>query len=192
MGFRTRLCEYGCMPLSLSETEVLIPEADIAQRVDELADEVAHDYEALFLVGVLTGAHVLTADFERGLYRHGMLDVRVGFMGVRSYEDEQVSSGEPRITLDLEQSIADQDVLIVEDLADTGYSIELLLALLSARGPRSLSVLALLSKEEKRVVNVPIRYKGFDIPNVYVYGYGVDDGHQDFRILPFIGYKRDS
>lgn len=180
------------MGINLKETDVLFGEQQIAQRMDNLAEEIASDYESLLLVGILTGAYVVTSNLGFSLYKHKLLDVQVGFMGISSYDNDQQSSGEPKITLDLKKPIRGRNVLVVEDIVDTGYSMEKLLGILSVRGAASIEIFSLLSKPERRLVNVPIKYKGFDIPNKYVYGYGIDDGFEDFRTLPFIGYKKDS
>jgi len=181
-----RLCFMGRL---IPETAILFDEQQIATRVDELGAEVAKDYNSLLLVGVLTGAFMLTTDLSRALFTHGMTDVEVDFMAVSSYKHTQVSSREPAILKDLKNPIKNRDVLLVEDIVDAGFSMAKLILMLNARGPASLKLLSLLSKSERREVEVKINYLGFDIPNKYVYGYGIDDGHEKSRILPYIGYK---
>ncbi len=169
------------MRIAVPETKVLFTERKILKRVDELGAEVAQDYQSLVLVGILTGAYTFVADLSRSLARHGLLDVSVDFMGIHSYEKSQISSGEPKITKDLNHPIVDKHVLVGEDIIDTGYSLEKLMQILGARGAASLSIISLLSKSERRQINVPVKYTGFEIPNKYVYGYGIDDGYQQYR-----------
>lgn len=175
----------------IERIKILIPEKKIAKRVDELAEEVASDYQSLLLVGILRGAYVFVADLARALSKHGFNNLEVDFMGVESQNVKQESSKDPKITLDLKRPIRGVDVLLSEDIIDTGYSMETLLAILWARGPASLAVISLLSKEERREVVVPIKYKGFDVPNRYLVGYGLDDGNEKYRQLPDIGYIPD-
>lgn len=179
------------MTILVPGTEVLFNERQIAGKIDQLGKRVASDYESILMIGVLTGAYAVTTNLAFALFKHGMspTNVEVDFMGVTSYDGQQTSSGEPKITKDTKKSIKDKHVLLVEDIVDTGYSIKRLLAILEARGAASLAVLSLLSKPERREVEVPIKYLGFEIPDVYVYGYGVDDGFEKYRILPYIGYK---
>lgn len=175
----------------MGRTEVLFTEEQIGTRVGELAAAVASDYEALTLVGILNGAFMLTADMARGLSRRGLSKLKVDFLRVESYRNSQVSSRAPKIMSDLKNPIEGENILVVEDIADTGYSLEQLLEFLATRGPASLEILAFLSKEGQREVNVPIKYKGFEIPNKYVFGFGIDDGFERFRQLPYIAYKTD-
>ncbi len=179
------------MSRAIPGTEVLFSERQIARKIDQLGKRVASDYESLLLIGVLTGASAVTTNLAFALFKHGMspTNVEIDFMGITSYEDKQISSGEPRITKDVKNPIAGKNVLLVEDIVDTGYSIAMLMAILEARGAASLAVLSLLSKPDRREIEVPIKYLGFEIPNVYVYGYGIDDGYENYRILPYIGYK---
>ncbi len=172
-------------------TEILFDEQAIANKVSELGARVSQDYNSVLVLGVLTGAYALTTNLAFELFRQGMLpnSVEIDFMGVTSYEDQQTSSREPKITKDTKKPIKDKHVLLVEDIVDTGYSIRRLLAMLEARGAASLAVLSLLSKPARREVEVPIKYLGFEIDDIYVYGYGIDDGYENFRILPYIGYK---
>jgi len=181
----------GVMVRVVPGTEVLFDENQIAQRVDQLGKEVAGDYDSLLLIGVLTGAFMVTTDLSKALFVHGMdpTQLEIDFIAVTSYDGKQVSSREPIITKDVKKPIRDKHVLLVEDIVDTGYSIRTLIAMLSAKEPVSLAVLSLLSKPERREVDVPIKYLGFSIPDKYVYGYGVDDGFEQYRSLPFIGYK---
>ena len=152
--------------------EVLVEAADLERRVAELGAEISRDYEGkdLFLVGVLKGAVVFIAD----LMRHLTVPCEVDFMAVSSYGSQTDSSGVVRILKDLDAAIGGRDVLIVEDIIDSGLTLQYLLRNLRARDPRSLEVCSLLTKPERRRVDLPTRYVGFEIPNKFVVGYGLD------------------
>lgn len=152
--------------------EVLIDRDRIQQRLRELAKEIAHDYagERLLLVGVLKGAFMVMAD----LARHLDLPVEVDFMAVSSYGSATKTSGVVRILKDLERDISGYHVLVVEDIIDSGLTLKYLLRNLAARGPRSLEVLALLAKPEHTHTELRVRYQGFELPDVFVVGYGLD------------------
>jgi hypoxanthine phosphoribosyltransferase len=160
--------------------ETVVSEEDLERRVAELGAEISRDYEGrdLVLVGVLKGAVVFIAD----LMRHLTVPCEVDFMAVSSYGSQTDSSGVVRILKDLDASIGDRDVLIVEDIIDSGLTLQYLLRNLRAREPRSLEVCALLTKPERRRVDLPTRYVGFEIPNRFVVGYGLDHG-QRYRNL---------
>ncbi len=162
---------------------VIVGEEELARRVRELGEEVSRDYEGkdLLLVGILKGAVFFLSDLMRGL------DVKaeVDFMAVSSYGSATKSSGVVRILKDLEQAIEGRDVLIVEDIVDSGLTLRYLLQTLEGRSPRTLEVCALLSKQEARVVEVPVKYVGFEIPNEFVIGYGLDYD-QHYRGLPYV------
>lgn len=149
---------------------VLTPEA-IEQRVDELAAEIARDYagRSPILISVLKGSTFFLADLVRRID----LPLRLDFIAITSY-GEGAHSGVVRILKDLSMSIEDEDVILVEDIIDTGLTVTYLLATLQARRPRSLEVCGLLDKSVRRIIEVPLRYKGFDIPDEYVIGYGLD------------------
>jgi len=170
--------------------KVLFTENQIQGRIGELAAAVANDYESLMLVGILNGAFMLTGDLARSLSKQGLNQLQVDFMRVDSYGNGQTSSRAPKIMSDLKLPIEGKDVLIIEDIADTGYSLDLLRELLSTRNPASLEILALLSKEERREISVPIKYRGFEIPDKFVFGYGIDAGEEG-RQLPYIAYKAE-
>jgi hypoxanthine phosphoribosyltransferase len=161
--------------------ETLVSEEDLERRVAELGTEISRDYEGrdLILVGVLKGAVVFIAD----LMRHLTVPVEIDFMAVSSYGSQTDSSGVVRILKDLDASIGGRDVLIVEDIIDSGLTLQYLLRNLRAREPRSLEVCALLTKPERRRVDLPTRYVGFEIPNRFVVGYGLDHGqrHRNLR-----------
>ena len=167
---------------------VLITEQEIKDKTAELAEKVAADYPGegrksdLVLIGVLKGAVMFRTDFARAL----PLPAQMEFMAVSSYGSSTSSSGVVRILKDLDRDIADRDVLIVEDIVDSGLTLSWLLKNLASRNPASLAVVSLLRKREAVKVDVPVRYVGFDIPNEFVVGYGLDYAER-YRDLPFIG-----
>ena len=163
--------------------EVLVSEEDLQRRVTELAAEVSRDYAGrdLLLVAILKGAVPFLADLMRQLTVPCELD----FMDVSSYGSSTDSSGVVRILKDLDASISGRDVLIVEDIIDSGLTLHYLLRNLRARDPASLEVCSLLTKPERRRVDLPIQYVGFEIPNRFAIGYGLDyDEH--FRNLSYV------
>jgi hypoxanthine phosphoribosyltransferase len=155
----------------------------ISARVQELGARIAEDYgdEPLHLVCVLNGAFMFTADLVRAIDR----PLTVDFLSVSSYGSRTESSGEVRLVKDLDQSLKGKHVLLVEDIVDTGLTMQYLLSYLEGRGPLSVRVVALLSKPSRRVVEVPVHYLGFEIDDAYVYGYGLDIDHRH-RNLPFV------
>ncbi len=164
--------------------KVLITEEDIARRLRELAGEIDADYEEgdLLLVGVLKGAVMVMADLARLLATRAEMD----WMAVSSYGSGTKSSGVVRILKDLDRDITGRRVLIVEDIIDSGLTLSWLMSNLCSRGPASVEVFALLRKPEAAQVDVPVRYVGFDIPNEFVVGYGLDYA-EHYRNLPFVG-----
>jgi hypoxanthine phosphoribosyltransferase len=169
--------------------EVLVPREDLARRVRELGEEISRDYEGrdLVMVGVLKGAVLFIAD----LLRHLSVPCEIDFMAVSSYGSSTDSSGVVRILKDLDSSIEDRDVLIVEDIIDSGLTLQYLLRNLSARNPRSLEVCALLTKPERRRVDLPTKYVGFEIPNRFAIGYGLDYA-QRYRNLDYVAALEDA
>jgi hypoxanthine phosphoribosyltransferase len=167
--------------------EILIAEDRIATRIQELADQISADYadRELLLVGVLKGAAILMSDLARALSR----PVTMEFMAVSSYGSSTSSSGIVRILKDLDRDISGQHVLVVEDIVDSGLTLSWLLRNLQARQPASLEVMALLRKPDAIKVEVPVRYLGFDIPNEFVVGYGLDYAER-YRDLPYIARLR--
>jgi hypoxanthine phosphoribosyltransferase len=170
--------------------EILVPPEDLDRRVRELAAEIDRDYgdgdRDLVLIGVLKGAVIFIADLMREL----KTPCEVDFMAVSSYGSATDSSGVVRILKDLDASIAGRDVLLVEDIVDSGLTLHYLLKNLRAREPRSLEVCALLTKPERRRVDLPIRYVGFEIPNRFAIGYGLDHG-QRYRNLRYVAALED-
>jgi hypoxanthine phosphoribosyltransferase len=161
----------------------LVDEEALAIRVRELGEQISADYAGreIFLVGVLKGAVFFVADLMRHLDVHCAID----FMAVASYGSSTDTSGVVRILKDLDAPIEGRDVLIVEDIVDSGLTLNYLLRTLRARNPASLEVCALLTKPERRKVDLPIRYVGFEIPNEFAIGYGLDHGER-YRNLPFV------
>jgi hypoxanthine phosphoribosyltransferase len=168
--------------------KILVQQDELAHRVRELGAEVSRDYEGrrVLLVGVLKGAFFFLSD----LMRHLEIECEVDFMAVASYGSSTDSSGVVRILKDLDTSIEGRDVLIVEDIVDSGLTLSYLLRTLSARNPTSLEVCALLTKPERRKVELPIRYVGFEIPNRFAIGYGLDYGER-YRNLPYVAVLTD-
>jgi hypoxanthine phosphoribosyltransferase len=169
------------------ELEVLISAEDIARRVRELGVQISADYRGrpLRLIAILKGAWVFLAD----LIRHLDLEVTVDFLSFSSYGDGALPSGTVKITKDLDQSIAGLDVLVVEDILDTGQTFEYLRGVLEAHKPRSLKVVTLLDKPPRRLRPVQADYVGFTIPDEFVVGYGLDFAQQ-YRHLPDIRILR--
>ncbi len=172
--------------------KVLFTPEQIAARVSELADDIERDYagEEVLLVGILKGAFVLMADLARALFlAEGTVRPRFDFMAVSSYGSATRSSGVVRILKDLDGDIADRHVLLVEDILDSGLTLQYLVRNLRARKPASLAVLTMLSKPEPMKPDVEV-YEGFHIPDVFVVGYGLDYA-QRYRDLPYIGVLRE-
>ena len=161
----------------------LISAQDIATRVAALGSEIAARLPegALTAVGILRGAFVFMADLVRAIPR----DVRCDFMGVRSYGAATETSGVVQITSDLRLPISEQHVLLVEDIVDTGLTLHYLLDLLQAQAPASLQVCTLLNKPSRRRVEIPLDFVGFEIPDRFVVGYGLDAA-QRYRNLPYL------
>jgi hypoxanthine phosphoribosyltransferase len=182
----TLILWLGVPPDSIGEA--LVSEEALTRRVRELGEEISRDYEGkdLFLVGVLKGAVFFLSDLMRCI----AVPCEVDFMAVASYGSSTDSSGVVRILKDLDATIEGKDVLIVEDIIDSGLTLSYLLRTLRAREPRSLEVCALLTKPERREVDLPIRYTGFEIPNKFVIGYGLDHAER-YRNLPYVAVLQD-
>jgi len=163
----------------------MLDASQIAVRVKELGAEISKQYEGrnLVLVVVLKGSFVFAADLARAIDKH---DLRVDFLGVRSYGEGTETSGVVQITQDLSKPIAGEDVLIVEDIVDTGLTIAHLMDLFRTRNPRSVKVCALLHKPARAKVEVQVDYLGFTIEDRFVVGYGLDFAER-YRNLPYIG-----
>ena len=163
--------------------EILVQPDELAHRVRELAEEISRDYEGreLLLIGVLKGAVFFLSD----LMRHLDVNCEVDFMAVSSYGSSTDSSGIVRILKDLDAPIESRDVLIVEDIVDSGLTLSYLFRMLRGRNPATLEVCALLTKPDRREVDLPIKYVGFEIPNRFAIGYGLDFAER-FRNLPYV------
>lgn len=164
--------------------EVLVTKEDVEKRISEMADEINRAYagKSLHLVCVLKGG----AFFMCELAKHLNMPVSLDFMSVSSYGSATKSSGVVKIVKDLDEPIKDKDVLVVEDIVDSGRTLSYLMDMLRDRGPKSLHLCTLLDKPERRVVEVNVDYTGFQIPDKFVVGYGLDYD-QHYRNLPYIG-----
>lgn len=165
----------------LEDGRVLITAEQIQRRVREMAAEIAADYPTgpLYLISILKGAFIFLADLSRALQRPA---VRIEFMGISSYGNEKTSSGQVKVTRDLDVNIENQHVLIVEDIIDSGVTLTYLTRLLEQRHPKSLAIATLLDKPERRIRPVEVKYVGFKIPDEFVVGYGLDFA-EDYRNL---------
>ncbi|BCJ26495.1 hypoxanthine phosphoribosyltransferase [Actinocatenispora sera] len=169
-------------------SKVIVSEEQIREKTAELAKQVAADYagvDGLLLVGVLKGAVMFMADFARSLDH----PVELEFMAISSYGTRATSSGVVRILKDLDRDISGKHVLVIEDIVDSGLTLSWLLKYLTSRGPASLEVVALLRKPDAVKVDIPVKYLGFDIPNEFVVGYGLDYAER-YRELPYVGLLR--
>lgn len=164
--------------------QILVDEEQLARRVKELGEEISRDYAGrpLVLVCILRGAVIFMADLLRAI----QIPVTIDFMAISSYGNNVKSSGVVRILKDLDGSIEGKDVLIVEDIIDSGLTLAYLLENLRSRRPNSLEVCVLLDKQVPRKVSLPVRYKGFAIPDAFVVGYGLDYAER-YRNLPYVG-----
>ena len=169
--------------------EILIDETSVKDRVAALGIEISADYAGrdLLLVGVLKGAVFFMADLMRAL----AVPCEIDFMAISSYGAQTDSSGVVRILKDLDINIEGRHVLVVEDIIDSGLTLSYLVRNLEAREPASLEVCALLTKPDRREIDVPVRYTGFEIPNRFVIGYGLDFAER-YRNLPYVGVLDES
>jgi hypoxanthine phosphoribosyltransferase len=167
--------------------EVLISPEQLARRVAELGAQITAEYDGkrLLLLGVLKGAVIFLVDLARQI----QLSLEIDFMAISSYGASTQSSGIVRILKDLEDSVEGQHILVVEDIVDSGLTLDYLLRSLAARGPASIKICGLLVKERPRELSVPIDYIGFTIPDRFVVGYGLDFAER-YRNLPYIGVLR--
>lgn len=166
--------------------EVMISEHEVRQRIQELGQQISQDYKnsqnELILVGLLRGSFIFMADLSRAI----TVGHEVDFMTASSYGNAMSSNRDVKILKDLDEDIRGKDVLIVEDIIDTGNTLSKVKELLELRGPRSLEICTLLDKPSRREVKVPVKYVGFSIPDEFVVGYGIDYA-QHYRHLPYIG-----
>ena len=175
--------------LEAGVSEILIEAETLQGRIRELGEEISADYDGrdLLLVGVLKGAVFFMADLMREL----TVPCEIDFMAISSYGAQTDSSGVVRILKDLDINIAGRDVLVVEDIIDSGLTLSYLMRNLKARKPATLEICALLTKPDRREIDVPVRYVGFEIPNKFVIGYGLDFAER-YRNLPYIGVLHPS
>ena len=167
----------------MSELKVLFTREQIARRVEQMGEKITLDYagEKVLLVGVLKGAAVFLSDLARAI----QLDATFDFISVSSYGNEKQTSGEVKLLKDVDQTLEGKHVILVEDILDTGRTLSHLRELLGTRHPNSLQICTLLSKPEARIVNVECELIGFEIPNKFVVGYGLD-WNEKYRNLPEI------
>lgn len=168
--------------------ETLITENEIIDRIDDLARQIRQDYgdEPIHAIGILKGSTYFLADLTRRLQG----EVSIDFVQVSSYGSEKMSSGIVQIVKDLDHSIEGKNVLIVEDIVDTGQTLNHIRELFQLRKPKSLRVVAMLSKPEARRVDTQVEYVGFEIPNRFVVGYGLDHAER-YRNLPYVAILHD-
>ena len=164
--------------------QILLSEEQIKAKVSEMAAKISEDYKdkKLLLVGILKGSMVFMADLMRFLD----INAKIDFMSVSSYGSSTVSSGQVRIRMDLKSPVEDYDILLVEDILDSGATLSYLKEVLLARQPRSIRIATLLDKPARRKADISADYRGFEIPDEFVVGYGLDF-NEDYRNLPFIG-----
>lgn len=168
--------------------EVLISEEDILSRVKELGEEITEDYKGkdLVVIGILKGAVIFMSELVKNIKQ----PVTIDFMAVSSYGKSTISTGEVRINKDLDFSVEGKDLLIVEDIIDTGLTLNYLTDILKKRGASSVKICTLLDKPDRRTVGVEVDYLGFEIPDEFVVGYGLDYAEQ-YRNLPYIGSLKE-
>lgn len=172
----------------MGQGSVQLNQEAISARIRELGKQITEDYQDTppHLICVLNGAFIFLADLVREID----LPLTVDFLSVSSYGSRTETSGEVRLVKDLDVSLKNRHVILVEDIVDTGLTMQYLLSYLKGRGPGSVKVASLLSKPSRRQVEVPIDYLGFDIDDAFVYGYGLDVGHK-YRNIPFITSQKD-
>ncbi len=168
---------------------VLISREKIAERVQELGAQIDRDFPDgdLYLVCILKGAFMFMGDLSRAIHRHA----RCEFIGISSYGKGKTSSGEVKLTKDLDATIEGANVIVIEDIVDTGVTLTYLVHLLSTRKPRCIRIAALLDKPSRRLRPIKVDYKGFEIPDEFVVGYGLDYA-EDYRNLPDICVLEES
>ncbi len=169
----------------MEELKVLIEEEKIQQRVKEIAEQITKDYEGkeLTLICILKGSTFFTVDLAKRINNK----LKIEFIQVSSYHEGTISSGNIEMKLDLKESIQGKDVMVVEDIIDTGRTLSYLMEHLKTKNPRSLKLCTLLDKPERRLYEVKVDYVGFQIPDKFVIGYGLDVNEQ-YRNLPYVAY----
>jgi hypoxanthine phosphoribosyltransferase len=185
------MTNLGGVGLGADIERVVVTEEQIRDKIEELARKIAADYAHVpnvLLVCILKGAVMFMADFSRALGREGQA-VELEFIAISSYGQHATSSGVVRILKDLDRDIAGRHVIVVEDIVDSGLTLSWLLKYLASRSAASVEVVALLRKPDAIKVQVPVKYVGFDIPNEFVVGFGLDFG-EHYRELPYVGMLR--
>ena len=169
----------------MGEIKVLISEEELQKRVEEIAKQIEEQYQGkeLILICILKGSIFFTVDLAKRI--NG--DVKIEFIRVSSYNEGTESSGEIKMKLDLKDSIQGKDVIVIEDIIDTGRTLSYLIEYLKMKKPNSVKLCALLDKPERRVIDVKVDYTGFQIPDKFVIGYGLDYDEK-YRNLPYVGY----
>lgn len=164
--------------------EILFSEADLAKKVEELGKKITEDYKGkdLLVIGVLKGSNIFLGDLVRKID----LNVQIDFIAASSYGRSTESSGVVKILKDLDYSIEGRDILIIEDIIDTGLTLHYLIENFKSRNPKSLEICTLLDKPERRKADIDVKYVGFVIPDEFIVGYGIDYAEK-YRNLPFIG-----
>jgi hypoxanthine phosphoribosyltransferase len=168
--------------------EVLLSEETLSKRIKELGEEITNDYKDkdLVVIGILKGAVIFMSELVKNI----KMPITIDFMAVSSYGKSTISTGEVRIIKDLDFSVEGKDLLIVEDIIDTGLTLNYLSELLKKRGANSVKVCTLLDKPDRRTIGVNVDYLGFEIPDEFVVGYGLDYAEQ-YRNLPFVGTLKE-
>ncbi len=167
---------------------ILIGKEKIQEKVEELADQINSDYQDgnILLIGILKGSVIFMSDLSRKLD----VNAEFEFMDVSSYGNNTFSSGNIRINYDVKYDVGNKDILIVEDIIDTGNTLNKIIEVLQSKNPKSLKIVTLLDKPERREVDIDISYKGFEIPNEFVVGYGLDFAGK-YRNLPYIAVLKE-
>ena len=177
---------YGVYVKKADITKILVSEKEIKEIVTRLGAEITKDYgnleRELMVIGLLRGSFIFMAD----LIREIDIPLIVDFMTVSSYGDGTISSGDVKVVMDLDSSVEDRDVLLIEDIVDTGRTFSKVIRMMNNRNPRSLKVCTFLNKPEARIADVQIDFCGVDIPNEFAVGYGLDYA-QNYRNLPYVG-----
>jgi hypoxanthine phosphoribosyltransferase len=187
MGFRAQMPAMTAVKIDGHLIDVLFSEQEIARSVERMADDIARSKpERLLIVPILKGSFVFAADLMRACHRAG-LSPEVDFMMLASYRESTVSSGRVDILRDITTEVGGRDVLLIDDILESGRTLAYAKDLLSARGARRVMTAVLLDKRGRRAAAIEADFKGFDCPDKFVVGFGMDMGHA-FRELPFVGY----
>lgn len=168
----------------MEQISVMIPEEKVLERIREMAAQITKDYagKELKLICILKGSVFFTTELAKRIE----LPVKLDFMSVSSYGNDTASSGRVKIVKDLDESIRGEHVLVIEDIIDSGHTLSFLLEMLKNRFPESIELCTLLDKPSRRVTEVPVKYSGFEIPDEFVVGFGLDYA-QKYRALPYVG-----